>query len=488
MSYAICRIEKVSSSHDIAGIQIHDRRERTHSNSNPDIDFSRSHLNYSLCENANGSSFNAFIDKQITERYTGKKAIRKDAVRMVSVIFTSDNDFFSNLSLEQQREYFQSCYDWAAERWGANNIISSDVHMDEVTPHMHMNLVPLTPDGRLSAKECVGSGSKALQKLQDDFYNAVGKPYGLERGKRADLDNGEKPRRHQGMSEFKARTDYLQNKENSLKKEINAREATVQALQERLNGFNEILHAEPKNAVEGVPVPPMAKLAILSKEDKEKMLYPPEYIKEQQELARNVAVVAAANEQRSSELSLMAAELSDREQSAAEKERNAQIMLNEAEEKDKIAEMKLKQAGRELQDLQREPYIATLLNYIKEIETENNKLTGERNNEKKMCEKAQKALNEAVSAAEKEIAPLRTQNGELSERIRTLEDELKKQGQQLQELDKKKKKSDECFATAYECGEYICNRVGLDFDKIFDMRQDGYRLSYIVDEGRGMSR
>lgn len=101
MSYAICRIQKCGSSHDIAGIQIHDRRERTHSNSNPDIDFSKSHLNYSLCDNSNGSSFNsngssfnAYIDKQIAKRYTGKKAIRKDAVRMVSAIFTSDNDFF----------------------------------------------------------------------------------------------------------------------------------------------------------------------------------------------------------------------------------------------------------------------------------------------------------------------------------------------------------------------------------------------------------
>jgi hypothetical protein len=100
MSYAICRIQKCGSSHDIAGIQIHDRRERTHSNSNPDIDFSKSHLNYSLCDNSNGSSFNAYIDKQIAERYTGKKAIRKDAVRMVSAIFTSDNDFFDRLTVE----------------------------------------------------------------------------------------------------------------------------------------------------------------------------------------------------------------------------------------------------------------------------------------------------------------------------------------------------------------------------------------------------
>ncbi len=244
MSYAICRIQKCGSSHDIAGIQIHDRRERTHSNSNPDIDFSKSHLNYSLCDNSNGSSFNAYIDKQIAKRYTGKKAIRKDAVRMVSAIFTSDNDFFDRLTVEQQREYFQSCYEWAVKRWGAENIISSEVHMDEATPHMHLEFVPLTADGRLSAKECIGSGSKALQQLQDDFYKAVGIPFGLERGNRADLTNGEKPRRHQRVAEYKENTKFYEREKNTL-------QATVQALQAQKQAYTDISTRCPRKRHRG---------------------------------------------------------------------------------------------------------------------------------------------------------------------------------------------------------------------------------------------
>lgn len=82
--------------------------------------------------------------------------------------------------------------------------------MDEATPHMHLEFVPLTADGRLSAKECIGSGSKALQQLQDDFYKAVGIPFGLERGNRADLTNGEKPRRHQRVAEYKENTKFYE--------------------------------------------------------------------------------------------------------------------------------------------------------------------------------------------------------------------------------------------------------------------------------------
>lgn len=34
MSYAICRVQKIGGAKDITGIQLHNRREREHSNSN----------------------------------------------------------------------------------------------------------------------------------------------------------------------------------------------------------------------------------------------------------------------------------------------------------------------------------------------------------------------------------------------------------------------------------------------------------------------
>lgn len=472
MSYAICRLEKVGSSHDIAGIQIHDRRERTHSNSNPDIDFSRSHLNYSLCDNSNGSSFNAFIDNQIAERYTGKKTIRKDAVRMVSVLFTSDKDFFDSLSSEQQRDYFQSCYEWASERWGADNIISSIVHMDEECPHMHLNFVPLTTEGRLSAKDCVGSGSKALQQLQDNFFKTVGKPYGLERGNRADLDNGEKPRRHQSTSEYKASTNYYQQQKNAL-------QATVQALQGQVDRFNEIIHAEPKNAIEGVPVPSMAKIAV-GKENKDKLLYSPTDIEQVQELAKAVAVVAAANEQRSSELSLKAAELSEREHSVEEKEKAAQKMMNNIEETEREVQFKLQQAERNYQEMQKEPYVATLQKRIKEIDTASDKLAADWHEEHQKYEKARKALN----AAEREIAPLKQQNGELSEQIRTLEEQVQQLSKELIETEKAVTYNNKLYNAACDIGE----RLKTDFNTLVDKRLNGYSVSHIFGDDRNRGR
>lgn len=437
MSYAICRIQKCGSSHDIAGIQIHDRRERSHSNSNPDIDFERSHDNYSLCDNAVGSSFNEYIDKQLAERYTGKKAIRKDAVRMVQVLFTSDSDFFDQLSAEQAKDYFQSCYDWAAKRWGADNIISADIHLDEKTPHMHLNFVPLTADGRLSAKECIGSGSKALQQLQDDFYREVGAAYGLDRGRRADLISGEQPRKHQRVAEYKASTEYYQSQKNEL-------QATVQALQEQEQAYTDILHAAPENVIEGISVPSVAKIAI-GKENKDKLLYSPSDIEQLQELAKACAVTAAANDRRSSELEKeaveqehIAAELSEREHLITIKEQQAEYARSSAERKLKEAEEK--QAFYETSD----PMVQQLQQRVNGLIAENNGLIRDLRQERKTKDSLTEhnaALKKQLSDQQEQIQPIQQQNGELSERVRVLEEEFQQKEKQVQELTEKLERS-----------------------------------------------
>ena len=69
--------------------------------------------------------------------------------------------------------------------------------MDESTPHMHLNLVPITKDGRFCSKDLFDKPK--LQQLQTDFYNAVGKKYGLQRGKEGSQA------KHLSTAEFKAK-------------------------------------------------------------------------------------------------------------------------------------------------------------------------------------------------------------------------------------------------------------------------------------------
>ena len=201
MSYGVCRVEKIKGAAAVAGLQLHNNRERQHSNTNPDIDRSRSELNYSLIEQ-NTHNYNKLIDERLHQGYKGKKAIRKDVVKMCEMLFTSDGDFFSRLSEQEQRQFFIDCFEFASKRYGRENIIAATVHLDEATPHLHLDFVPLTPDGRLSAKDILG-GRKEMQQLQDDFYSVVSSRYGLERGSRADLENGETSRKHLETAEYK---------------------------------------------------------------------------------------------------------------------------------------------------------------------------------------------------------------------------------------------------------------------------------------------
>lgn len=235
MSFGICRVDKVKTASGIAGIQIHDRQRTKSQQYKPGIDFSRSSCNYSFVDVDfdKYDSYNDYINQQIKARYTGSKAIRKDAVKMIDVIFTSDSDFFADKTPEQIRTYFHTCLDFARRRWGVENIVSAIVHLDEKTPHLHLNFIPLTKDGRLSAKDILG-GKKELQQLQDDFYTEIAKQFGLERGLRADLNNpNDIPKKHKTVTEYKREKQA---------EELEQRVETAQKQAEHIENINEIVH------------------------------------------------------------------------------------------------------------------------------------------------------------------------------------------------------------------------------------------------------
>ena len=116
---------------------------------------------------------------------------------MNSFVLGSDKTFFDGLAKVEQYNFFSDCYKFFAERYGEENIIAAVVHTDETTPHMHLNLMPVTKGGRLCSKQLFDKPQ--LQKLQTDFYEEGGKKYGLERGKEGSQ------KKHLSTAEFKAK-------------------------------------------------------------------------------------------------------------------------------------------------------------------------------------------------------------------------------------------------------------------------------------------
>ena len=163
---------------DIVGIERENERDENYkSTRNPQIDKSKTRLNYHTVPYE--KKYLAFIDERI-KQLSPKRKIKDDAVLVTSFILGSDKEFFDRITAEQQKQFFADCTDFFSERYGEENVISAVVHLDESTPHLHFNLMPVT-GGRLCAK--VLFDRTALRDLQTDFYEAVGKEYGLERGK-----------------------------------------------------------------------------------------------------------------------------------------------------------------------------------------------------------------------------------------------------------------------------------------------------------------
>ena len=179
MSYAIIHMQKLKQS-AIKGMQIHNQREKE-SQTNPDIDATRSHLNYDLA-NPEPVDYNEKVNKMIEDGVTTGKAIRKDAVRIASFMVTSDKEFFDNLSETEEKRFFESAYEFLCDEYGEKNMAYAMVHKDEKTPHMHVGFVPITEDGRLSAKDFFGKKLQ-LVKLQDKFHEHMREAgFDLERG------------------------------------------------------------------------------------------------------------------------------------------------------------------------------------------------------------------------------------------------------------------------------------------------------------------
>ena len=177
--YAILRFAKYKGP-EIGRIESHNERTKEKYASNPDIDTSRSHLNFQLVFPER--KYRAEAEKQIAE--AGCRT-RSDSVREVEVLVTASPEFFKGKKKAEVRAYFNEALDFMQKHQSKDTIISAVVHMDEKTPHMHLCFVPLTEDKRLSAKEIVGN-KKKLTWWQDEFWkHMVGKYPDLERGESA---------------------------------------------------------------------------------------------------------------------------------------------------------------------------------------------------------------------------------------------------------------------------------------------------------------
>jgi len=176
MPYAICRVAKIKTAQAGAAKTAHNYRLRE----TPNADTERKPMNHEYINTAERNYW-----ELATERIQEAGAkVRHDSVRGVEVLLTASPEAFKRQADGSPNDWHES--NWAEAniaflkaKFGEQNVVSCTLHQDELTPHFHAVVVPLTADGRLSAKDLFNP--KTLRALQTE-YAEVMKPFGMERG------------------------------------------------------------------------------------------------------------------------------------------------------------------------------------------------------------------------------------------------------------------------------------------------------------------
>lgn len=152
--------------------------DRSHSSSTSNIDESRTVLNYNLAEKDQPLSCLDFLHKKMSEIKVLKRA---NVNVMCDWVITAPE----NLTEEELPVFFDECYKFLNARYGKESVISAPVHMDETSPHIHYNFVPVVIDKKkrilkLSAKECITR--KDLSTFHTDLTKHMTAVFGRDIG------------------------------------------------------------------------------------------------------------------------------------------------------------------------------------------------------------------------------------------------------------------------------------------------------------------
>ncbi len=181
--FAVLHCEKGGKG-NAGGLGYHIDRIKGYEHMFDNADPERTHLNKEYCKKEFAKiTLQQAINKRIDEGYKAKRLIRSDAVKFLENLFTGSHEQMMKIFADEhlKNEWIKANYIFACKEFGEDNIVRFTLHLDEKTPHIHCVTVPLTRDGRLSAREVYGN-STAYRKRQDRYAEAM-KPFGLERGK-----------------------------------------------------------------------------------------------------------------------------------------------------------------------------------------------------------------------------------------------------------------------------------------------------------------
>lgn len=155
-------------------IREHERELKTYKNK---VNLALSYLNY---------GYGVQGTQNIIDKFNSRaKEVMQDKKLQKQTNLMCEWDIYCPVELigKQEKEFFDTFWNFCKERYGSENVISGKVHMDETTPHMHLDLIPVCKS-RKTGRETVSSASlltrTELQTFHKDFDRVCQSVFGVK--------------------------------------------------------------------------------------------------------------------------------------------------------------------------------------------------------------------------------------------------------------------------------------------------------------------
>lgn len=230
-------------SFDAVGREL-DRRAHTYAN---DVDQSGRHIGYRCrAEDERPVPLEKAVERRMGELKT-KRKVRENQVRAMGFIVSSNDA----LDEKTAREFLDRSINWFGARYGYENLLAAQIHLDEGTPHAHIWIAPVIHDAetgfdRLCTKELFAPDKRrknaegkwevtaqgTMSRLQEDFWEQVAKPYGYERPMRHEL----RAKGYRSLDAYKVQVGTTR----ALKSEIETLEGEIDKAKRELDGLEQL--------------------------------------------------------------------------------------------------------------------------------------------------------------------------------------------------------------------------------------------------------
>lgn len=166
----------------MSGHTMRNSKDGYRNHSNKEID--KSLTKYNVDWMRDGKPLHEMVEDRLENEFKGQRKLRKDAVVIREIIAQPPPELFEGLDTNAKGKkavgFANDSLDWFREEFGDENVMALSLHLDETNPHMHVSVMPMTSDGRMSQKDFFKGPNDLKRQHREYREHMVGKGWDID--------------------------------------------------------------------------------------------------------------------------------------------------------------------------------------------------------------------------------------------------------------------------------------------------------------------